>query len=293
MRQRVAVARALIRRPELLLLDEPYAGLDETSKDVVDRAIEASRAEGRTVMLATHDPARGPRRRSRGGSSVNLWKQTMAIAGKDLRIEARGRYATGAVLPFAATLLIAFGLSLGPGRTLLQQAAPGLLWLAVLFASVLAFRQAYHSETEDGALEGLVLSPVDRAAVFLGKVVSVTAELVLLEIVVVLLVAALFDLSLGHAPGVLAGAFVLGTIGLAAVGSLFGVMAESPRSREAIFPLLIFPMAIPVLVAGVKATELATVSRAGGAGQWLGLLVAFDVVVLGVGTLVYGQLLED
>jgi heme exporter protein B len=107
------------------------------------------------------------------------------------------------------------------------------------------------------------------------------------------LVAALFDVSLGRAPGVLVAAFGLGTVGLAAVGSLFGVMSESPRAREAVFPLLVFPVAIPVLVAGVKATELAMTGRAGEAGQWLGLLGVFDVVVLAVGTLVFGYLLED
>src|SRR5207302_609751 len=84
----------------------------------------------------------------------------------------RGRYSLGAVLPFAATLLIVFGLSLGPGRTLLQETAPGLLWLAVLFASVLSFRRAYESEGEDGALEGLLLAPFDKAAVFLGKALA-------------------------------------------------------------------------------------------------------------------------
>jgi heme exporter protein B len=224
---------------------------------------------------------------------MTLLGQTLAVAGKDLRIEVRGRYALGAVLPFAATLLIAFGLSLGPGRTLLQQTAPGLLWLAVLFASVLAFRQAYQSEAEDGAMEGLLLAPIDKASVFLGKAAAVALELLVMEALVVPAVMAMFDLSLGDAPLVLAGAFVLGTIGLAAVGSLFGVLAESPRAREAVFPLLVFPLATPVLVAGVKATELASTGRGAQAGSWLGLLVAFDLVVLGVGTLVFGHLLED
>jgi heme exporter protein B len=224
---------------------------------------------------------------------VSLLRGTLAVAGKDLRIELRGRYAVGAIFPFAGTLLIAFGLALGPGRTLLQQVAPGLLWLAVLFASVLAFRQSYQSEGEDGALEGLVLAPIDRAAVFLGKAAAVLVELLALEVVVLLMVAALFDLPLGHAPLVLAGAFALGTMGLAAVGSLFGVLTESPRAREAVFPLLVLPLATPVIVAGVKATELVTTGRAGQAGQWLGLLGAFDVVVIGVGTLVFGALLED
>src|SRR5213593_2721333 len=112
---------------------------------------------------------------------MTLLADTLAVARKDLRIEVRGRYALGAVLPFAATLLIAFGLSLGPGRTLLRETAPGLLWLAVLFASVLASRRAYEAEAEDGAMEGLLLAPVDKAAVFLGKATGVSAQLIVLE----------------------------------------------------------------------------------------------------------------
>ncbi len=224
---------------------------------------------------------------------MTFLRQARSVAGKDLRIEVRGRYGIGVVLPFAATLLIAFGLSLGPGRTLLRDTAPGLLWLAMLFASVLAFRRSYESEGEDGALEGLLLSPVDRAAVFLGKAAAVAVQLVLLEVLVVLLVAGLFGLSLAGRPVQLAGALILGTVGLAAVGSLFGVLSESPRAREAVFPLLVLPLATPVLVAGVKATELATTGPGGEAMSWLGLLVAFDLVFLAAGTLVFGYLLED
>ena len=222
---------------------------------------------------------------------MTLFRQAALIAGKDLRIELRGRHAAGTLLPFAATLLIAFGLSLGPGRTLLQRTAPGLLWLAMLFAAVLAFRRSYEAEGEDGALEGLVLAPIDRAALFLGKAAAVSVQLAALEAAVTLMVAALFDLSFGRDVATLSAAFLLGTVGLAAVGSLFGVLTESARAREAVFPLLVLPLSIPVLVAGVKATQLAT--QGGGAGSWLGLLVAFDLVVLATGTLVYGYLLED
>ena len=113
---------------------------------------------------------------------MTMLREVAAIAGKDLRLEVRGRYALGAVLPFAATLLITFGLSLGPGRSLLLQAAPGLLWLAVLFASVLSFRRAYEAESEDGALEGLALAPIDRASIFLGKAAAVVVQLWALDI---------------------------------------------------------------------------------------------------------------
>jgi heme exporter protein B len=224
---------------------------------------------------------------------MTLVRQAGTIAAKDLRIELRGRHALGTILPFAATLLIAFGLSIGPGRTLLQQTAPGLLWLAMLFASVLAFQQSYDAEGEDAALQGLLLAPVDKAAVFLGKAAAVAVQLVALWVAVLVLVAALFDVSLGGDAGVVVAACLLGTIGLAAVGSLFGVLTESPRAREAVVPLLVLPLAVPVLLSGVKATSLALVGLGSQAGGWIGLLVAFDVVFLSAGMLVFEHLMED
>jgi len=223
---------------------------------------------------------------------VTFLRHATLIAGKDLRIEVRGRHAVGTLLPFAATLLVAFGFAFGPGRDVLERVAPGLLWMAVLFSAVIASRRAYQSETEDGALEGLLLAPVDKAAIFLGKATAVAAELLALVVAVLVLTIVLFELSVGS-PLVLVSAFVLGAVGLAAVGSLFGVVAESARTREAIFPMLVLPLVTPVLIAGVRATDLATAGRTEEALPWLGLLGAFDVVVVSVGVLVFGHLMED
>ena len=223
---------------------------------------------------------------------MSFVRQATAVALKDLRIELRGRHALSVVLPFAATLLIAFGLALGPGRTLLEETSPALLWLAVLFASVLLFRGAYESEGEDGALEGLLLAPIDKAAVFLGKAAAVALQLFALEVAVVILVTVLFGVSLGNA-ALLAGAFALGTVGLAGVGSLFGVLAESARARETVFPLLVLPVTIPVLIAGINAVALGRAGRGGDAVSWLALLLVFALVFLSAGILLYSELLED
>jgi heme exporter protein B len=223
---------------------------------------------------------------------VKLVGQASVIARKDLVIEVRGRHALGTLLPFAATVLIAFGFAFGPGRDVLDRVAPGLLWMAVLFSAVIASRRAYQVETEDGALEGLLLAPIDKAAVFLGKAAAVTLELLALVLAVLVLVVLLFDLSVED-PLLMVAAFVLGVVGLAAVGSLFGVVAESARTREAIFPMLVLPLVAPVLIAGVRATDLAAAGRSSEVLSWLGLLAAFDVVFLSVGVLVFGYLLED
>jgi heme exporter protein B len=224
---------------------------------------------------------------------MTLLRLAWVIAAKDLKVEARGRYAAGMALPFAATLLIAFGLSLGPGRALLEATAPGLLWLAVLFAVTLLARRAYEAEAEDGALEGLVLAPVDKAAVFAGKTAALTIQLLAVEGAVLAMVVVLFGLPVGGDALALAAALALGTVGLAAVGGLFGVVTAMPRAREAVLPLLVMPLATPVLIAGVRATALATGGRGGEVGSWLGLLVAFDVVLVAAGTLVFEHLVED
>jgi heme exporter protein B len=223
---------------------------------------------------------------------VTFVGQAAVIARKDLVIEVRGRHALGTLLPFAATVLIAFGFAFGPGRDVLDRVAPGLLWMAVLFSAVIASRRAYQVETEDGALEGLLLAPIDKAAVFIGKAAAVTLELLALVLAVLVLVVLLFDLSF-ESPLLMVAALVLGVVGLAAVGSLFGVVAESARTREAVFPMLVLPLVAPVLIAGVRATDLAAAGRPSEVLSWLGLLTAFDVVFLSVGVLVFGYLLED
>ena len=220
-------------------------------------------------------------------------QQAASFLVKDVRLELRGRHSIGVVVPFAASQLIAFGLSLGPARPVLLEAAPGLLWLAVLFAAVLSFRGAYELEGEDGALESIVLAPIDRAAVFLGKAGAVALQLLVLEAIVVLLSEALFGIGPGGNIGVLFATMVLGTIGLSAIGSLFGVLTETARAREAVFPLLVLPLVVPVVVAAVKATAAADASNAAEAIPWLGTLAVFDLVFASAGAILFEHLIED
>src|SRR5262245_66254923 len=123
-----------------------------------------------------------------------------AIAVKDLRTEMRSRSAVGTVLPFAVTMLLAFGFALGPDRLLLAQTAPALLWLAALFASVELCHRTYQHEAANDALEGLLLSPVDKGAVYLGKAAAAFVQLIVLMIVTTSTVIVLFGLPVGPAP---------------------------------------------------------------------------------------------
>lgn len=213
-----------------------------------------------------------------------------AVAGKDLRAEARSKYALGAVLPFAATMLLAFGFALGPDRLLLQRAAPGLLWLAALFAAVDLFHRSYQGEADGGALDGLVLAPVPKGDIFLGKALAAAAQVLVLLLGTGLLVVLLFGLPLTRLPLLLLTA-VLGVVGLSALGSLFGLLTVLGR-RQAALPVLVLPLVTPVLIAAIRATA-GLVEGAQGVAGWLGVLAAFDAVFLAAGYLVFGHLLED
>ena len=216
-----------------------------------------------------------------------------AIAVKDLRMEWRSKASLSSVIPFAATMLLAFGFALGPGRLLLIQTAPGLLWLAGLFAAVDLFHRSYQTEADRGALEGLLLSPVDRGAIYLGKAAAVAVQLAVLFTVTGALTVVLFGLPLGPSPGLLLLTAVLGITGLAALGSLFGLLTVLGRTRQAALPILVLPLVSPVVIAAIRATALLADGHTDQVVGWLGLLAAFDAAFLATGYLVFGHLLED
>ncbi|HEY9475793.1 MAG TPA: heme exporter protein CcmB [Mycobacteriales bacterium] len=237
--------------------------------------------------------ATGATRATRATRAVGIAGVAWAIAVKDLRVELRGRYALVSVLPFAATMLLAFGFALGPGRTLLVQTAPGLLWLAALFAAVELFHRSYQAEADGGALEGLLLAPVDKGAIYLGKAAAAAVQLLVLFVATTVLVMVLFGLPLGDSPGLLVLTVLLGTVGLTAIGSLLGLLGVAARSRQAALPLLILPLVSPVLIAAIRATTVLTSGTTEQVGGWLGLLAAFDAAFIATGFLVFGHLLED
>jgi heme exporter protein B len=216
-----------------------------------------------------------------------------AIAAKDMRIEMRSRSAVSTVLPFAVTMLLAFGFALGPDRLLLAQTAPGLLWLAALFASVELCHRSYQNEAANGALEGLLLSPVDKGAVYLGKAAAAFVQLIVLMVVTSSIVIVLFGLPVGPEPALLLLTVVLGIAGLAAIGSLLGLLAVRSRTRQAALPVLVLPLVSPVIISATRATADLTQGTTTGIGGWLSLLAAFDAAYLAAGYLVFGHLLED
>ncbi len=214
------------------------------------------------------------------------------IAEKDLRLEARSRVATNQVAPFALLVLVLFAFALDPARGILSRATAGLFWVAVLFSALLAVQRAFAVEAADGNRDGLRLSSLDPAGIFLGKVAGIGVELLALQVVLAVGVSVFYDAHL-HGPAILVATSLLATLGLAAAGSLYGALAAGLRAKESILPLLLLPVVSPVLIAATQAYEAAFAGETADAWPWLGLLTVFAAVYLAVGILAFGSLLEE
>jgi heme exporter protein B len=221
-----------------------------------------------------------------------MWRDAVLVAGKDLRIEARSRIATNQVAPFAILVLVLFGFALEPDRGTLNQAAPGLFWIAVLFCSLLAVQRSFAVESADSARDGLRLSGLDPAGVFLGKAAAVAVELVGLEVLLAAGIVVLYGTSLAGA-GLLVAAAMAATVGLAACGTIYGALSAGLRVRETLLPLLILPVVAPVLLGATRAWEVALGQSLDDGWKWVTLLAVFAVVYVTAGVLAFESLLEE
>jgi len=223
---------------------------------------------------------------------VNLAQEVGLVAGKDLRIERRARVTLQQILPFGAIVLLLFAFALDPDRGVLRRVAPGLFWVAVLLAVLLAVSRAFTIETEHAARDGLRLSGLDPAAIFLGKAAAIAVQLVVLEALLAAGVVLLFDVSLSSI-GPLVLATLAATVGLAATGTLYGVLAVGLRMRETLVPVLLLPVVSPVLLGATRAWEAAIDGAPSDAWPWVGVLSVFAVLAVGAGMLAFGPLLEE
>jgi heme exporter protein B len=221
-----------------------------------------------------------------------MWRDALLVAGKDLRIELRSRVVLNQVAPFGVLVLVLFVFALGPDRAVTVPAAAGMFWVTVLFAAVLAVQRSFAVESSEGTRDGLRLSGLDPAGVFLGKAAAVALELLLLQVVLGVGVVVLYGAHV-RSLGELVVAAVVGTAGLAAVGTLYGALASGLRVRETLLPLLFLPVAAPVLLAGTRAWQESMGTAHGLADPWMRLLVVFAAVYLTLGVLLYGALQES
>jgi heme exporter protein B len=223
---------------------------------------------------------------------MTLLEEALLVAGKDLRIEARSRVTAQQILPFGLIVLLLFAFALDPDRGVLARVAPGLFWVTVLLGTLLAVGRAFTIESDNGARDSLRLCGLDSSALFLGKAGAVAIELAALEALLTVGVVVLFNVGLAGI-GALILATVAATVGLAAAGTLYGVLAAGLRVRETLLPVLLLPVVAPVLLGATRAWEAAIGGSTGDAWPWVALLGIFAVLFTGIGMLAFGPLLEE
>ena len=221
-------------------------------------------------------------------------RQLRALIWKEALVEARGRETVLAGVVFALLVLVIFNFAFDLRVENVAAVAPGVLWVTVTFAGVLGLGRAFARERDRRTLDGLLLAPVDRSALYMAKLVASFTSMLVVELVAVPAFIGLFNVSV-NLPLLVLG-LLLGTLGLAGVGTLFAAIAAHTRAREVLLPLLLFPIQVPVILATVKTTGAAV--RVPGTeppdvSQWLGLLVAFDALFLSLSVLLFEYVIEE
>lgn len=202
------------------------------------------------------------------------------VMRKDLLVEVRSREILYTTLFFAVSCVLVFAFGFVREGNPVQDAAAGILWIAIAFSGTLALGRTFERERHNDTLRALLAAPVDRSAIYVGKLVGVLLILGVVETIVVPLVALMFQAPMFAHPALLAGLLATGTLGFAAVGTLFAAMLVRARSRDVLLPILLYPITIPVIIAGVRGTAalLQTDVDIPMARAWLSMLVFFDVV---------------
>ena len=215
------------------------------------------------------------------------------MAWKDLLVERRSKETLNAVLFFALALLFVFQFALDADRERLTAVLPGLLWLAFILSGMLGLGRVFLVERENDCWEGLLLAPGDKSAIYLGKLAGSLALMFTVEAIVLVLFSVFFNVDLAPVLPGLGLVIALGTVGFAALGTLFAAMTAQARARELLFPVLLLPVLVPVLLGTVKATEALLLREPlADVAHWLKLLVAADVVYVVAGLLTFDFILE-
>jgi heme exporter protein B len=202
------------------------------------------------------------------------------VTRKDLLIEARSREILYTTVFFAVACVLVFAFGFVREGRPLGDAASGILWIAIAFSGTLALGRAFERERQNETLRALMMAPIDRPALYVGKLVGILILLAAVEVVIAPLVGLMFQAPFFAHPALMLGLLVAGTIGFAAVGTLFAAMLVRARSRDVLLPVLLYPITIPVIIAGVRGTAalLQTDVDEPMARAWLAMLTFFDVV---------------
>lgn len=222
---------------------------------------------------------------------MGFWRKVMAVLWKDVRAEIRTKDIFSAMFVFALLSVVIFQFAFDLRIDNVRQVVPGVLWVSITFAGVLGLNRSFVLEKDKGSLEGLLLTPVDRGAIYLGKMLANLVFILVVEVFIIPLSSVFFNVPL-WLPEILL-VVVLGTIGFAAVGTVFSAMSVNTRAREVLLPILLLPVIVPVLIAGVRVTGgILDGESLGDLSNWLQLLIAFDVLYLAASFLTFDVVVE-
>jgi len=223
-----------------------------------------------------------------------VWRHAWLIAQKDLRLEFRSRTALLSAIVFTALVLSVFNFGRDPSAVSPLDLAPSILWVTFTFSSVLALNRAFQLELEHQSLEGLLVSPIGRTGLYLGKLIANLAFVAVVEGVGLPLFVLFFDVPIGHILLPLVAVMALATVGFVAVGTLFSAMVIRTRFAELMLPVLLLPFLIPPLTGAAQVTSRLLAGRPlSEVGGWLKLLGAFDIVFVALATLLFPPTVDE
>ena len=223
---------------------------------------------------------------------MSFWRKVIAITWKDAISEMRTREIIFSVLVFTLLVIVIFNFAFGPSQQTMELVAPGMLWATFAFAGVLSLNRSFVTEKEEGCLEGLMVCPVSREAIYVGKMLGSLLFLLIIEAIALPVFAFLFNLEILSLQ--LVAITVLTTIGFVAVGTLFAALAVNTKAREMILPILFLPIVIPIIIFAVQASRLALAGEPWSElSTWLQIIGAFDVIFLVASFLIFAFVIEE
>lgn len=213
---------------------------------------------------------------------------------KDLVIEWRARETLPAMVLFSLLVVLIFNFAFDPGTEAIEEATPGILWVAIIFAATLGLNRSFVSEQEEECLQGLLLCPVDRGILYVGKMVGNLLFILVMEGLTFPVFAVFFNLDLFRLLFPLLPIFLLATIGFAALGTLFSAMSVNTKAREILLPILLFPLTVPIVLAAVKTTGTIFAGNPLSEGKaWLQMMGVFDIIFLVAAFLTFEFVVEE
>ena len=225
---------------------------------------------------------------------MNQVALTWVLAEKDLKVEVRSPQAFLNTVFFALLILVIFFFAFDPGSQATREASPGILWVALLFPGVIQLNRSFQVEEDQGTLQALLLAPVDRGVLFLGKSLANLTFLMVIDLFIVPIFVILFHPPLSGNFWMLLPVLFLATLGFTAVGTVFAAMVTALRTRDVLLPVLLFPVIIPIILAAVSATRgLLVTNELEALNQWIRMLAGFDVLFLSAGFLLFEYVVAE